>query len=77
MAIDIRDPIFKEEIERFAEDTLALWKTQYYLFLKAQSQGAPEGLLVELSNISESFRQAYEKIRAITPYFPSENDRSY
>jgi hypothetical protein len=52
MGIDLREPISREEMERFAEDTMALWRTQYMLFLKAQAQGAPQGLIVEMADVS-------------------------
>lgn len=74
MGIDLREPISREEMERFAEDTMALWRTQYMLFLKTQAQGAPQGLVAEMADISELFRQTYEKLKSLVPYFPPEND---
>lgn len=74
MGIDLREPISREEMERFAEDTMALWRTQYMLFQKAQAQGAPQGLVAEMATISELFRQTHERLKNLVPYFPPEND---
>ncbi|TXH10599.1 MAG: hypothetical protein E6R04_04945 [Spirochaetes bacterium] len=74
MGIDLREPISREEMERFAEDTMALWRTQYMLFLKAQAQGAPQGLIVEMADVSELFRQTHERLKNLVQFFPSEND---
>lgn len=74
MAIDLREPISREEMERFTEDTMALWRTQYMLFLKAQAQGAPSGLLSEMAGVSELFRQTHERLKNLVQYFPPEND---
>lgn len=69
---NLNEQIWKEEVDRFAEDTMALWRTQYDFFLRAQSQGAPQPLLQELVEISDHFRTIHGKLAAISPCFPKE-----
>lgn len=72
MKTDLEEQIWKDEIERFAEDTLAMWKTQYRYWQRAQAQGAPEGLLNELAEVNEHFRQAQLKLNQLSKYFPEQ-----
>ena len=70
MKTDLEEQIWQDEIDRFAEDTLAMWKTQYRYWQRAQAQGAPEGLLQRLAEINEHFRQAHLKLSELKEYFP-------
>jgi len=74
MGIDVSEPISKEEMERFTEDTLALWRTQYNLFVKIQMQGAPKALVQEMSELSERFREIHGRLEKLCIFFPKEND---
>ena len=70
MTTDLDEQIWHDEVDRFAEDTLAMWKTQYRFWQRAQAQGAPAGLLNELSAVNELFRQAHAKLETLKEYFP-------
>lgn len=67
---DLEEQIWKEDIDRFAEDTLAMWKTQYRLWLRAKEQGAPVSLVTELGEISELFREANSRLASMAVFFP-------
>lgn len=66
------EPIWKEDIERFTEDTLALWRTQYEFWKTLQAQGAPPVLVAEIAQISELFQQAHARLAEVSKYFPAE-----
>lgn len=70
MKTDLEEQIWQDEIDRFAEDSLAMWKTQYRYWQRAKSQGAPEALLNQLAEVSELFRQAHLKLSELKEYFP-------
>jgi hypothetical protein len=70
MSEDLYEQIWEEDIQRFAEDTLALWKTQYRLWQRAKTQGAPPALLEELHAISELFKETHTRLMGITVFFP-------
>lgn len=70
MTTDLDEQIWKDEIERFAEDTLAMWKTQYRFWHRASVQGAPPELLNELAAINELFREAQARLTQVSVCFP-------
>lgn len=67
---DLEEQIWKDDIERMAEDTLALWRTQFRFLERAQSQGAPVGLLNELAVINNLFKEANARLTSLAPCFP-------
>lgn len=72
MADDLNTQIWKEDIDRWTEDTLSMWKTQYRLWERAKYQGAPSALLGELSAICQLYKDAHDKMKALSVYFPPE-----
>ena len=73
--ISLDEQIWREEVERWAEDALSMWKTQYNFWQRAQHQGAPPALLSELAALCEQFRTAHEKLVSLVAYFPAEGRR--
>jgi hypothetical protein len=71
---DLEEQIWQDDIERFAEDALAMWKTQYRFWQRAHHQGAPEGLLQRLAEINEHFRQAHLKLLELKSCFPKADE---
>ncbi len=67
---DLDEQIWKDEMERFAEDTLAMWKTQYRYWYRASTQGAPAELLNEMASINELFKEAHERLVKVSVCFP-------
>lgn len=69
---DLYEQIWRGDILRWRDDTLAMWKTQYRFWERAKAQGAPQALLDALSSVSENYRQAYERLNELAPCFPEE-----
>lgn len=72
MADDLNSQIWREDVERWCEDTLSMWRTQYRFWERAKYQGAPAALLTELSAVCENFKTAHDKMKALLAYFPPE-----
>ena len=67
---NLMEQIWKSDIIRQAEDTLALWQTQYRFWERAKAQGAPKELLDALINTCEMYRGIHEQLKALSVCFP-------
>ena len=71
MGIDPQGTHSREEMERFAEDTMVPWRTQYMLFLKTQAQ---EPCRTRSRDGGYPGALQTDPCLKSMPYFPPEND---
>jgi hypothetical protein len=75
MSIDIYEPIFQQDIEAEEEYAIQGWKVFYTFYNRLGTQGAPPELLARVVEINNLYRDLAEKISAIHPCFPKEQER--
>lgn len=68
----LREPIYREDLERELEYAKEGWRNAYNFYVRARHQGAPQPLLNALSQASDTCAALYRQYEALLGCFPQE-----